>query len=72
VSKLELLKDRVAIYCLHTGETRESIAKRLGVSTVTLRSKLNGETEFKLSEAEALASILGCSVDELKKEFTCS
>lgn len=69
---MELLKDRVSIYCLHTGETRESIAKRLGMTPVTLRSKLNGETEFKLSEAEALASILGCTVDELKKEFTCT
>jgi len=69
---LELLKDRVAIHCLHTGDTRESIARQLGMSVVTLRSKLNGETEFKLSEAEALASILGCSVDELKKEFTCA
>lgn len=68
---LELLKDRVAIYCLRTGDTRERIAKQLGMSAVTLRSKLNGETEFRLSEAEELAKILGCSIDELKKEFTC-
>lgn len=68
---LELLKDRVAIHCLRTGDTRENIARKLGMSAVTLRSKLNGETEFRLSEAEDLAKILGCSVDELKKEFTC-
>lgn len=68
---LELLKDRVAIHCLRTRDTREDIARQLGISVVTLRSKLNGETEFKLSEAEALAKILGCSIDELKKEFTC-
>lgn len=69
---MNLLKDRVAVYCNHSGDTREGIARKLGISTTSLRSKLNGETEFKLSEAEQLARILGCSVGDLKSEFTCS
>lgn len=68
---MELLKDRVAIYCAHTGATRESIARRIGMSTTSFWAKLNGKTEFKLSEAEALSKILGCSVDDLRREFTC-
>ena len=68
---MDLLKDRVTLYLSHTGTTREELARQLGMSTVSLRSKLNGSTEFSLSEAERLSGILGCTVDELKQEFTC-
>lgn len=68
---MSLLKERVAIYCARTGDTRQNLAKRLEISPRAFYSKLNGEVDFKLSEAERLSEALGCSVDELKKEFTC-
>lgn len=65
------LKELIACYCARTGDTRQNIAKQLGISPRSLYAKLNGEVEFKLSEAERLSQILGYeSVDELKCAFT--
>lgn len=36
--------------------TRTAVAKELGISTRALYSKLNGETDFTLSEANAIHS----------------
>lgn len=36
--------------------TRTAVARRLGISTRALYSKLNGETDFTLSEANAIHS----------------
>lgn len=63
------LKGLVALHCSDTGDTRQNIAHELGISPRSLYSKLNGSSEFKLSEAERLSEILGCSVDELKSAF---
>lgn len=59
--------ERVGAYCAKTGSSREDIANKLGVTRQSLRSKLNGEVDFKLSEAMNLADILGCTVDDFRK-----
>ena len=64
---MDAIKERVGAYIARTGATRESLAEKIGVSRVAFWSKLNGEAEFKLSEAFALADELGCSVDDLRK-----
>ena len=66
VIKLDSIKERVGAYIERTGTTKGELASQLGMSRVSLRSKLTGQTEFRLSEAERLANILGCSVDELR------
>jgi DNA-binding XRE family transcriptional regulator len=63
---LESIKERVGAYIERTGTTKSELAQKLGMSRVTLHSKLTGQTEFRLSEAERLAQILGCSVDDLR------
>lgn len=63
---MDSIKERVGAYIERTGTTKGELAKKLGMSRVSLHSKLMGQTEFRLSEAERLASILGCSVDELR------
>ena len=44
------------------GMTREVLAKKLHVSLPTLRDKLAGKTDFKLSEIKILISIFGNNV----------
>lgn len=34
------------------------VAKVLGISTATLKNKLSGKTDFKISEADTLSSLL--------------
>ena len=63
---MESIRERVGAYLERTGETKSELANKLGMSRVSLHSKLIGHTEFRLSEAERLAEILGCSVDDLR------
>ncbi len=65
---MESIKERVEIYLDQTGMTKEDIAGRLGISRQAFWAKLEGVYDFKLSEAEQLASIIGCTVDELRKQ----
>lgn len=63
---MDSIKERVGAYLAREGKTKAELAKELGMSRVTLHSKLNGECEFWLSEARELARILGCTVDDLR------
>lgn len=47
------------------GITAEQIAKRLGVSRVTVTHWENGQNRIGLDQACAVCDILGCSLDEL-------
>lgn len=40
------------------GLTQAVVARRLGMSTQAFSNKVNGKTDFRLSELEALCSIL--------------
>lgn len=63
---MDSIRERVGAYLARTGKTKGELAEELGMSRVTLHSKLNGVYDFKLSEAQALASLMGCSVDDLR------
>lgn len=63
---MDSIKERVGAYLERTGTTKAELAQSLGMSRVTLHSKLVGQSEFRLSEAEQLANVLGCSVDDLR------
>ena len=51
-------------YIDHQGIKLGHIASVLGMSSSTLRQKLNNEREFKVSEAERLAALLELTRDE--------
>ena len=51
-------------YIDHQGIKVGHIASVLGMSSSTLRQKLNNEREFKVSEAERLAALLELTRDE--------
>lgn len=62
---LDRIGEQVALYMHRSGNTREQVATRLGMSHDSLSNKLNGRTEFKASELAALHEITGASLDEL-------
>ena len=45
--------------------TIKKLAAKIGISPNSLSFKLNGKREFTLSEMEAIANILDCSLDYL-------
>ena len=45
------------------------VAQTLGITSSTLRSKLNNEREFKVSEVEKLANLLGLTRDQRDRYF---
>lgn len=63
---MDSIKERVGAYLEREGKTKKGLADELDMSTVTLNSKLNGETEFSFSQAIRLSEILGCTVSELR------
>lgn len=52
-----------------SGYKRQYVARVLGVSTSTLRNKLNGVTDFKLAEAERLAALLALTKSQRELVF---
>ncbi len=63
---MDSIKERVGAYLEREGKTKKWLADELDMSTVTLNSKLNGETEFSFSQAIRLSDVLGCTVSELR------
>lgn len=63
---MDSIKERVGAYLEREGKTKKWLADELDMTTVTLGSKLNGETEFSFSQAIRLSEILGCTVNELR------
>lgn len=45
------------------------IAQKLGISAYTLQRKIDNDVEFKVSEVDALASLLGLSLREKDEIF---
>ena len=60
------IENRVKDYLARTGCTREELASHLGMSRQTLRKKMSGQIDFKLSEAIELANILDCTVNDFR------
>lgn len=58
---------RVAAWLLEQGHTKEKLAGLLKMSTTTLDKKINGKTEWTWTQAQALSTILGCSLDDLTR-----
>lgn len=63
-----IIRKRLGSFLEDTGTTKEKLASDLGMSRSALYSKLHGETEFSLAEAYKLSRILGCTVEDLRKE----
>lgn len=53
----------------HSGYKLEHAARVMGINAATLRSRLNGGTEFKITEAEKLAALLKLTAAQREQCF---
>ena len=58
-------KKLLGAYLEMSDSTKKEVAEKLGMSTDAFRMKMNGSTEFTLSQAKKLAEILRCTIDDL-------
>lgn len=59
------LMKAVEHYKVDSGMTSDDIADALGVTRVTLWSKLRGDTPINIKQAKQLADMLGMTLDDL-------
>lgn len=62
------INEKLGGYMLETGASRQSIAEQLGLDPRSLKARVDGETEWKLSELGRIAELIGISLDDLVKE----
>ncbi len=54
---------------IRAGLSKEDIAKELGLNSTTVYRKINGESDFTLSELRTLKKILGLSNSDIDRIF---
>lgn len=54
---------------IRKGVSKEEMAKALGINIATLYRKINGETDFTLSELKKLKAVLELSNDDVDRIF---
>ena len=59
------LQEFVNEYVVNNNTTKEALAKSADIGRTSFFSKIRGASEFSLSEAYRLSSIIGCSIDDL-------
>lgn len=59
------INEKIGAWLLEGENTRTELACALGVTTQTLRNKLNGETDWTWPQAIRIAELTGTSLDEL-------
>lgn len=56
---------------IRAGVTKEEIAAALDINTTTLYRKINGESDFSLSELKKLKKLFNLSKDDVDHIFLC-
>lgn len=51
------------------GETRESLSKKIGLSSVSLRAKLQNKTQFKQGDIAAISEVLEIPTEDIVHYF---
>lgn len=59
------MNNRIAVWLQETGHTKQDLAAMLGMTPRTLQNRMSDTYEWSWYEVQALAEILGCSVEEL-------
>ena len=62
----QAIRERLGAFLASNGATKTIVANALGISLNTLNSKLDGRTSFTFGQAAALASLMGCALDDLR------
>ena len=58
--------EKVGVWLMQRGNTKQLLAESLGISTVSLNKKLDEETQWTWKEVCRLSDILGCSVGDFR------
>lgn len=58
--------EKVGAWLLEKGNTKQLLAGKLGVSTVTLNKKLDGEVRWTWDEVCTLADTIGCALSDFR------
>lgn len=62
---MDSIKEWVGAYLERTDTTKAELANQMAISRTSFYNKMDGTTEFTLSEAGKLAEILGITTDQL-------
>lgn len=57
--------NEVGAWLLKPGNSKSGLAESLGITTRSLRNKLNGEQPWLWDEVCTIAEVIGCSLDDL-------
>ncbi len=60
------IKEKVGVWLLEPGHTKQDLAARLGVTTQTLNNRLDDSYDWQWKEVKLLADLFNCPVDELR------
>lgn len=60
------INQKIGVWLLDTSNTKSDLAEALGMTTRTLKNRINGDYEWTWPEVCKLADILGCTLQELR------
>lgn len=64
---MDKFTEKVGAWLLVAGNTKQLLAKQLGMSTGTLNNRLSGENEWTWNEVCRLADVLGCNLSDFRE-----
>lgn len=59
------INEKLGAWLLQSGNTREKLAKEIGITRPTLNGRLDGKSSWQWDEVIEVARITGCSLNEL-------
>ena len=59
------INEKLGAWLLIEGNTRDELAKELGMTRPTLANRLNGTTKWEWDEVLKISRLVGCSLDWL-------
>ena len=61
----QIINEKLGVWLLNSGNTRDKLADEIGITRPTLASRLNGESKWKWDEVIAISRITDTSLNEL-------
>ena len=59
------INEKLGAWLLENGNTREVLAKRIGISRPALQARLSGTAKWNWEEVIKVSQITGCDMNEL-------
>ena len=62
---MERINEKLGAWLLEPNHNRKQLAKKLGLTTPTLNTRIRGETRWMWEEVLAIAELLNCTPNDL-------